>query len=59
MCYIGSFIMKTIKESINPKEFKKLMIYTKSNLKNKELYLDTFDIRGDVSLSLIIVYGSL
>jgi len=51
--------MKTIKESINPKEFKKLMIYTKSNLKNKELYLDTFDIRGDVSLSLIIVYGSL
>ncbi len=27
MCYIGGFIMKTIKENINSKEFKKLMIY--------------------------------
>ena len=29
MFYIGGFIMKTIKESINSKEFKQLMIYTR------------------------------
>jgi integrase len=29
MFYIGGFIMKTIKESISSKEFKKLMIYTR------------------------------
>ncbi len=29
MFYIGGFIMKTIKENINSKEFKKLMIYTR------------------------------
>jgi len=27
--YIGGFIMKTIKENINSKEFNKLMIYTR------------------------------
>ena len=29
MCYIEDFIMKTIKENINSKEFNKLMIYTR------------------------------
>ena len=29
MFHIGGFIMKTIKESISSKEFKKLMIYTR------------------------------
>jgi len=29
MFYIGGFMMKTIKESINSKEFKQLMIYTR------------------------------
>ncbi len=29
MCYIGGFIMKTIKENINSRAFKKLMIYTR------------------------------
>ena len=29
MFYIGGFIMKTIKESINSKEFIQLMIYTR------------------------------
>ena len=49
MCYIGGFIMKTIKEDINFKEFKKLMIYTRCredlrrNTKNK--LLGTFVFR--------------
>ncbi len=40
MCYIEDFIMKTIKENINSKEFNKLMIYTRGREDLRQIIWD-------------------
>ena len=45
MCYIGGFIMKTIKENINSKEYNKLMLCIRRILLTHHINTSNFEIR--------------